>query len=258
MIPLSDENPPRTKPYVVYVLILLNVAVYIYGFFDRSLQSIFSMIPYGVIHDQRIIAQPVVNQLGQLVGYRRELVPGIHPQWVTVFTSMFLHASLLHIAGNMLFLWIFGNNIEDALGRFRFLLFYVSCGVLAALAHIAVSITSIGQFVPTVGASGAIAGVLGAYLYLYPGNRVQTLVLMGFFWTRVEIPAVLVLGVWFVTQLLGLGGSGGQAGGGVAYGAHVGGFLAGVILIILLGGRALRRPRPRFYRRMNRYERTGW
>lgn len=255
MIPLADENPPRTKPYVVYILIAINLAVFIYGYINPRVK-LLSMIPFSVMHDLRV--QPLFNmQTGALAAYKE--LPGIgpHPQWITIFTSMFMHASLLHIAGNMLYLWIFGNNIEDALGHLKFLLFYLACGILAAASHIALSLHGPSAFIETVGASGAIAGVLGAYLYLYPGNRVQTLVLLGFFWTRVEIPAVLVLGVWFVTQLLGLGGSGGQTGGGVAYGAHMGGFLAGVILIWLLGGRSLRRP-PRRYRPMNRYNDTGW
>jgi membrane associated rhomboid family serine protease len=151
---------------------------------------------------------------------------------------MFMHGGLFHICGNMLYLWVFGNNIEDALGHIRFLLFYLACGILAALAHI---LSNTGSPVPTVGASGAIAGVLGAYIYLYPGNRVRTLLMLGWFWDYIDIPAMLVLGVWFLTQLMNLGGSGGLQGGGVAYWAHIGGFVSGIALVAVLGGRKLRR-----------------
>jgi membrane associated rhomboid family serine protease len=252
MIPLADENPPRGKPYVVYTLIAINLIVYIYQLAGGNIDNL-SMIPFSVLHNERV--QPLMNKFGQFVAYRPLPGVGPHPQWLTIFTSMFMHAGLLHIAGNMLYLWIFGNNIEDALGHLKFLLFYLGCGVLAAFAHIILNVSSI---IPTVGASGAIAGVLGSYLFLYPGNRVHTLVLLGFIWTTWEIPAVLVLGVWFLTQLLGLGSSGGQIGGGVAYGAHIGGFVAGLVLILLLGGRSLRRPRARYSRRLDRYGGRGW
>lgn len=248
MIPIGDENPTRTKPYVVYALVALNVVVYLYDRIGAStpLGNLWnwSMIPYSVIHDVRVM--PLFNQVGQIVAARPLPGVGPDPQWITIFTSMFMHASLLHIGGNMLYLWIFGNNIEDALGHAKFLAFYLGCGVAAAFTHIALNLNSV---VPTVGASGAIAGVLGAYLYLYPGNRIRTLLLMWFFWVARDIPALFVLGIWFLTQLLGLGGSGGQIGGGVAYGAHVGGFAAGVIAIVLLGGRSLRRQQPRYYYR---------
>ena len=251
MIPIADENPSRSTPYVVFILLAVNVLVYLYELVGGD-TSAYSMIPFSVIHDERVV--PVFNQVRQLVGYKP--VPGVgpHPQWLTILTSMFMHAGLLHIAGNMLYLWIFGNNIEDTLGHLKFLAFYLACGVLAAITHI---LTGPQSIIPTVGASGAIAGVLGAYLYLCPGNRVHTLVLLGFFWTRVEIPAVFVLGVWFVTQLLGLGSSGGQIGGGVAYGAHVGGFVAGLVIVFLLGGRSLRRPRSRYSRSFDRYRMWG-
>lgn len=244
MIPLADENPSGRRPYVVYVLIALNVLVYIVNYFTSrgpfgGLNN-WSMIPASVIHNQ-----PAVETFRVLYGnaIREVRVPhqGLDPQWLTIFTSMFMHASILHIGGNMLFLWVFGNNIEDALGHVQFLLFYLACGFLAAAAHI---MSNLSSTVPTVGASGAIAGVLGAYLYLYPGNRVRTLVLLGFFWTSIDIPAVIVLGVWFLTQLAGLGNT--MHGGGVAYWAHIGGFLVGLIGIYLLGGRRLRRSRRRY------------
>ncbi|MGB9619858.1 MAG: rhomboid family intramembrane serine protease, partial [Armatimonadota bacterium] len=239
MIPLADENPSGRKPYVVYALIALNVTVYIVDYLGTQ---IVKGIPINGLWNYSMVPAAVVSNTPVPVQIRHGpyllSIPhtGLDPQWLTIFTSMFMHASILHIAGNMLYLWIFGNNIEDALGHFRFLLFYLACGVFAALAHI---LWNPSSQVPTVGASGAIAGVLGAYLYLYPGNSVTTLIMLGFFWDYVEIPAVIVLGIWFLTQLINLGGSGGMyGGGGVAYGAHVGGFVAGLVIIAMLDGRS--------------------
>ena len=246
MIPLADENPSGNKPYVVYALVALNVFMYAIDFLGTHM---LGPVPINGLWDYSMVPAAVVSDKAVYVRYGPLLVPhaGLDPQWLTIFTSMFMHASFLHIGGNMLYLWIFGNNIEDALGHFRFLLFYLVCGVAAALAHVFANTAS---HIPTVGASGAIAGVLGAYLYLYPGNRVRTLVILGFFWDYVEIPAVIVLGIWFLTQLVNLGGSGGlYGGGGVAYWAHVGGFVAGVVIILVLGGRALRRPPRQYYAR---------
>jgi membrane associated rhomboid family serine protease len=240
MIPISDENPGKTIPYVTYALIVLNVLAYIY---DRmgahgmigNLWD-YSMIPASVIKNTPITL-PFQELYGNTVTVTQVVHHGLNPQWLTIFTSMFMHGSLMHIGGNMLYLWIFGNNIEDALGHVKFLIFYLMAGALAALAHIASNPSSI---ITTVGASGAIAGVLGAYLYLYPRNRVKTLVTLGWFWDVVEIPAYYVLGAWFVLQVVnGAVGWGGLQGGGVAYWAHVGGFVAGVVLILILGGKRL-------------------
>ena len=249
MIPLADENPTGTRPYVVYVLIVINILVYIVDYLGTQIiRGIpinglwdYSMVPAAVITNSPV---PVKIHYGPYIFTLPH--QGLNPQWLTIFTSMFMHASFAHIGGNMLYLWIFGNNVEDALGHIKFLLFYIACGFAAALAHIFANPTS---QVPTVGASGAIAGVLGAYFYLYPTNTVRTLVFFGFFWNIVEIPALIVLGIWFLTQLMNLGGSGGllHGGGGVAYWAHVGGFVAGVLIIWMLGGTRLRRPRRRFY-----------
>ncbi len=254
MIPLADENPSGKRPYVVYALIAINLLVYAVDVLGTRMTAngvqlsglwYLSMIPYSVIHDVRVM--PVFNQFGQVAQAVKLPEVGPHPQWITIFTSMFMHGGLLHIGGNMLFLWIFGNNIEDAVGHVKFLLFYLACGVLAALAHIYSNPNSV---IPTVGASGAIAGVLGAYIYLYPTNKVRTLIILGFFVDFIDVPALLVLGVWFLTQLMNLGGSGGlQGGGGVAYWAHVGGFISGVVLILLLGGRSLKRPQRTYYSR---------
>jgi membrane associated rhomboid family serine protease len=255
MIPLRDNNPTEGKPYVVYGLVALNALVFIaqqLGVLDN-----LTMIPYSVLHDVRVqlaaqYGRVLVDQSGNPVVQN---LPGVgpHPQWITIFTSMFMHGGLMHIGGNMLYLWIFGNNIEDALGHVKFLLFYLLCGVLAALLHIYASIHSggLGPYVPTLGASGAIAGVLGAYIVLYPKARIDTLLMLGWFWQTVDIPAVFVLGVWFVLQLTGTFGTGGQVGGGVAYWAHVGGFVSGALIILILGGRKLTRPRRPYQRPWN-------
>jgi membrane associated rhomboid family serine protease len=164
-----------------------------------------------------------------------------------MFISMFLHGGLLHIGANMLYLWIFGDNIEDRLGHVRYTIFYFLCGIIATLTH---AIANPSSTVPAIGASGAIAGVLGAYLILFPKARVTTLIPIFFFITIREIPAVVLLGLWFVLQLFsGVGSLGvrdAQDLGGVAYFAHIGGFVSGMILIVLMGGTRRRRPQPVF------------
>ena len=262
MIPIRDENATTRKPYVVYCLVALNVMMFIVqmlGLLDR-----LTMIPYSVIHDVRVSlaaqhGRPIMDQFGNTIFATMPSV-GPHPQWITIFTSMFMHGGLMHIGGNLLYLWIFGNNIEDALGHMKFLFFYLLCGVLASAAHVymsgglaagmpiantgnAIALKTVGAGIPTLGASGAIAGVLGAYLVLYPRAKVDTLLMLGWFWDMIQIPAYYVLGVWFVLQLTGTFGTGGQVGGGVAYWAHIGGFVAGMLLILILGGRKLTLPR---------------
>ena len=161
------------------------------------------------------------------------LVPAAF-SWVTVLTSMFLHGGILHVAGNMLYLWIFGDNVEDRMGHGRFLVFYLLCGVAAALAQ---TITAPDSVVPMVGASGAIAGVMGAYFVLYPKSRIVTLIPLFFFFHVIEVPAILFLGIWFLMQFIsGLGSIltvTGQSGGGVAFWAHVAGFVAGISGVVV-------------------------
>jgi membrane associated rhomboid family serine protease len=226
MIPLSDENPTRSTPFVTYLLIAANVAVFLYQF---SLGS-------G--------AEQFIRSCGflpaELVTGRDVGVPTcVEPLYLTILTSMFMHGGLLHIGSNMLYLWIFGNNVEDAMGALRFLFFYVACGVAAALAqtYITMAVTPELADVPNVGASGAIAGVLGGYLLLFPGARVRTLVALGFFWSIARIPALIVLGMWFVTQFFqGVGALDPAVGAnsGVAFWAHIGGFATGLVLVKLL------------------------
>jgi membrane associated rhomboid family serine protease len=220
MIPLRDENPPRSTPYVTYLIIALNVAVFFWqaGVPD-PVELGYMMIPAEVVTGREV--GPVYS---------------LHPFYLTIFTAMFMHAGFMHIAGNMLYLWIFGDNVEDMLGHGMYLIFYLACGVAAALGQIMLGPLST---VPTLGASGAVAGVLGAYLITHPGAKVMCLVFFGIFISRAWLPAWIVLGGWILIQLLSLPQSFGQN-GGVAYGAHIGGFFAGIVLFKLLGGKKAR------------------
>jgi membrane associated rhomboid family serine protease len=229
MIPLRDINPTRRLSFITIALIAVNSLVFIYelSLNDRALNNL--ILSAGVIPFE------VSNNFGPAVA--RDLI-----------TSMFLHGGWMHLLSNMLYLWIFGNNIEDHLGPFRFTLFYLLCGVLASLAQVIVSADST---IPTIGASGAIAGVLGAYLILFPQARVQSLVFVFYFVRFVEIPAIIVLGFWFILQFFnGLAALGVPSMGGVAYFAHIGGFVAGAALIFLFRiGRHSDPPRRRQLRR---------
>ncbi len=251
MIPLRDDQPTRTFPLVTLSLIALNVLVYL-AQGPLGLDSNWAMVPYEVTHNfdlNNVVAHLAPS--GQVTLYHvqpntvislgpRDIFYGVspHPLWLTVLTGMFMHAGFLHIAGNMLFLWIFGNNIEDALGKIRFIFFYLACGVVAAALQIYSNPESV---IPNVGASGAIAGVLGAYLLLYPHARVLTLIPIFGFGFFANIRAQWVLLVWVAYDVLPafLSANTMRGGGGVAYFAHLGGFAAGLILIVLLGGRGL-------------------
>lgn len=217
MIPLRDLNPRRRFPLVTLVLILLNVVVFVYELLLPSENALNAMMfRWGLVPTR--------------------LMQGGALAIATIFTSMFMHSGFMHIIGNMLYLWIFGDNIESALGSFRFTLFYLLCGVGAALGQVLMDPAS---EVPMIGASGAISGVMGAYLVLYPRVQVETLLFLGYFVRLVRIPAIVVLGMWIVTQLLsGLASLGTSASGGVAVFAHIGGFVAGLVLVLLF-----RRPR---------------
>ena len=215
MIPLKDDNPTRRFPIVTVVLIVINVAIYVMQFLLPREAGELLVFRYGAIP-----ADVLGNRSAEPLG---------PPAPVTLITSMFLHGSPLHVGGNMLYLWIFGNNIEDRVGPFRFLVFYLLCGFGAHAAHI---FTAPNSVIPTIGASGAIAGVLGAYILLYPHARVLTLVPLGFFTRMIWVPAVFVLGLWIVVQILnGLPSLGGEAAAGIAWFAHIGGFLAGMLFI---------------------------
>ena len=226
MFPLKDDNPSQNTPIVTVGLILANALVFLYQ---------FSLEVGGGQGAQA--GQAFIEEFGlvpcRLTGACRVGMDLPSPI-LTIFSSMFMHGGLFHIAGNMLYLWIFGNNVEDVLGHGRYLIFYLASGVAAALAQTAIGPSSA---VPMVGASGAVSGVLGAYLVLFPHAYVTTLIILGFFFRLVKIPAVVVLGFWIVLQVLnGLGSFG--ASGGVAFFAHIGGFLAGMGLLFVLRPRA--------------------
>lgn len=227
MFPLRDDNPTERFAWVTALIIAACVGVWVLvqgAGLDPALlnESVCALgaIPAEVTGDVAV-AGPC--RLGGLT-------------WQALFTSMFLHGGWLHLIGNLWFLWVFGNNIEDAMGPFRFVVFYLLAGTVAAMAHI---LTDPGSPVPMVGASGAISGVMGAYLVLYPKARVDTLFYFLVFFRVIPLPAWVILGYWFVIQLLS---SGGGAGAGVAYAAHVGGFLAGIILTPVFAGRRRRGP----------------
>ena len=208
MFPLRDHNPSRGTPYVLYALIAANVVAF-------------------------LLQLPFTGSERTMLGFWRDwaMIPVVVTEggeWHGIFTSMFLHAGLLHLAGNMLFLWIFGDNLEDQLGHLGFLLFYLAAGIAAALAHIAADPFSV---IPTVGASGAIGGVMGGYLLLFPRARVDILLIFIVFFRIFTVPAWIILGLWFAMQIFS-GLSTPTNGGGVAYWAHAGGFLAGIVLTL--------------------------
>lgn len=208
MFPFRDHNPSRRTPYVTWGLIALNIIIF----------ALYSPL----LGDDVALSQ----FFDEWAMVPREIVSGYAPQ--TLVTSMFLHAGLMHLGGNMLFLWIYGDNIEDTLGHVMFLAFYLACGLAAGVAHI---IADTGSNIPTVGASGAIAGVMGAYLLLFPKAKIDIAVIFIVFFKVFTLPAFVVLGIWMGLQLFsGLGSTG--AGGGVAYWAHIGGFIAGIVFIL--------------------------
>jgi membrane associated rhomboid family serine protease len=214
LIPYKDDNPAKSLPFVTLIIIALNISSFILEIMSpvegRSLVYAFGAIPKYILSFDSVQPVPVV---------------------LTLFTSMFMHGGLLHIAGNMLYFWIFGNNIEDRLGHLRFLFFYLFCGVFAAYAH---AFSSPNSEVPMIGASGAISGILGAYVLLFPTARVHTIVFFGFFVQVIRVPALIVIGFWAIIQFVsGLITQGILHQGGTAWFAHVGGFLAGLLTIKL-------------------------
>jgi membrane associated rhomboid family serine protease len=245
VIPLKDNMPTDRFPIVTVALMVINFVAYIlairHGGSFISGPDLQEVVKYGLI--PKSITHPGFHCIafqspaGEQLGCRNGALPGTIPTWETVFTSMFMHASIIHIGGNMLFLWIFGNNVEDSMGRLRFILFYLAGGVAALGLQIAVAPNAV---VPTLGASGAIAAVLAGYILLYPRARILTLVFIIFFVTVIELPAWIMLGVWFAEQAA-FGATnlttptGG--GGGVAYFAHIGGFAFGLLAVRLLATR---------------------
>jgi membrane associated rhomboid family serine protease len=239
VFPIGDDNTGRqTTPVVNYLLIAANVLVFVFfqglGSNDRFTYA-WATVPAEIVSGRDITTRDRVVRV-EPTNQRME-IPGLQPTpgsvYLTLLTSMFMHGGFMHLFGNMLFLWIFGDNLEDRLGRVRYLVFYLVCGILASLAHVfstvAFSQNGSGLLVPSLGASGAISGVLGGYVLLFPRNRVHVIIVRVF----TTVPAYVALGLWFLFQFvsgLGLLGGGSQE-GGVAYAAHIGGFIAGLLLI---------------------------
>ena len=214
MIPHKDDNPTKLFPSVTIGIIVLNTLIFLLQITAQSgmrhVTYSYGAIPHNLLSFNA--TQP------------------LHPV-MTVFSSMFMHGGLLHLGGNMLYLWIFGNNIEDQLGHVRFLVFYLVCGIVAAYSY---ALTNPDSTIPMIGASGAIAGILGAYVLLFPKANVHTLVFLGFFITVIKVPALIVIGFWAIIQIInGLVSTGFRETGGVAWFAHVGGFLIGLVTIKL-------------------------
>ena len=238
VFPLYDDNSDRqSTPVVNYAIIALNILVFVLlqgiGTNDAFTYA-FSTVPQEILTGHDVVTS---SRVVETVTGQRMVIPGLGVTpgsvYFTLFTSMFMHGGIAHIAGNMLFLWIFGDNVEDRLGHVRYLIFYLLCGVIASLAHVfataAFAADQASLLVPSLGASGAISGVLGGYILLYPSRRV-TVFLFRFL---TDVPAWVAIGIWFAFQLisgLGLLGGGSQT-GGVAYAAHVGGFIAGLVLV---------------------------
>lgn len=230
LFPIKDHNPTKKTSYITIIIIAINIIIFFYQSFLYSpppdyqrLSSLnyhilkFSMIPREIIHLKNITFDLRKNLFEKHLYIKREI-----PPFLTLFTSIFMHGSILHLLGNMLFLWIFGNNIEDYLGKLKFIIFYLIAGIGASLVHVLFNWNSI---TPVIGASGAISGVMGAYLILYPRAKVKTLVFLFIFVTFIDLPAYVFLIVWFVFQFAGAEG--------VAWLAHVGGFIVGIFLIKL-------------------------
>ncbi len=225
MIPIRAENPAKRIPFITVSFIIANIAVYFYQVFmlgDEGTIDFF--MNYGAI--------PAV------LVFDFNALPALPASWITLVTSMFLHGGILHLAGNMLYLWIFGNNIEDTLGHGRFILFYLLSGVAAALVHVAIFSNSLE---PMIGASGAISGVLGAYLVLFPKKRVVVLVWLIILIRTFRVPAIIVLGIWFLLQINGGFASLTGEDQGIAFFAHIGGFVGGIGLLLLMRPRKRRK-----------------
>jgi membrane associated rhomboid family serine protease len=235
MFPIRDDNPQLQTPFATYGLIAINVLAWflVQGFGANPALS-ESVCNFGLVPAELLQTLPAGTALR--TGPNTVCVIGADPSWASVLTSMFMHGSWMHIIGNMWFLWIFGDNVEDSMGHAKFLIFYVLCGIAAAAAQTA---TNPASPIPMVGASGAIGGVMGAYILLFPRVHVHMFIFLGLFATTVAVPAILMLGYWFAIQLASGFLAIGRSGGGVAFWAHVGGFVAGALLVMLFRDRQL-------------------
>ncbi len=229
MVPLRDENPTKITPYVTYGLIAANLLVFV---IEMAVSSTSPTALEAFFYQWAVVPKQLT------ISFLRDFSAYSLLEWGTLITAQFLHAGFFHVGGNMLYLWIFGNNVEEEMGRVRFLIFYLGCGVLATLAQWFVAPDST---IPSLGASGAIAGVMGAYIFRYPKVRILTFIPFGFFFITPRIPAYLFLGIWFLQQAaygiagLGVSTNVGMESGGVAYWAHAGGFVFGAVLGPLFG-----------------------
>jgi membrane associated rhomboid family serine protease len=242
LLPIGDDNRDRhTTPLITYLLIALNV--FVFAWWQNWGRDIGFTFAYAAVPAEILTGDDIVTgskYVENPITGARELMPGLGPTpipvYLTLLTSMFMHGGIAHIAGNMLFLWIFGDNLEHAMGRGKYLFFYLLCGVLAGLSHVISSVyLNQSTLVPSLGASGAISGVLGGYMLLFPTRRVHVWVLFSI----VSLPAFLVVGLWFVFQVInGMGILGGEeSAGGIAYAAHIGGFIAGLLLVKLFANK---------------------
>jgi membrane associated rhomboid family serine protease len=235
MFPIGDDNSDRTRtPYITYLLIVINILVFV--FLQGMGQNIDFTFAYSAVPGEIISGHDIVTSARTIPNPytgEPETIPGLGPTnipvYLTLITSMFMHGGLAHIGGNMLYLWIFGDNLENVMGHLRYLLFYLLCGVIAGLSHVfATEFMNQSSLVPSLGASGAISGVLGGYILLFPTRRVRVWFILGFW----AVPAFLAIGIWFIFQVInGTGALGGEEISGIAYAAHIGGFIAGLILV---------------------------
>lgn len=235
MIPLSDDDSDRTRvPFVNYIFIIINIVVFV--FYQKLGTDIgftysYSTVPAEIISGHDIITSS--STVHDPISGREVIIPGLGitalPVWLTLITSMFMHGGIGHLAGNMLYLWIFGDNLEDKMGHARYLIFFLLCGIIASLTHVFSDyLFSENHLIPSLGASGAISAVMGGYLLLFPTRRVTIF----FIFTFISVPAFIVLGSWILLQVAnGTGFLGGSEASGIAYAAHIGGFIAGLLLV---------------------------
>ena len=234
VLPIGDDNTDRTTfPLINVILIALNVIVFVLfqgmGSNDDFTLT-YSTVPAEIVSGHDVVTENRIVEMRTSEGPRQVIVPGLRktpiPVYLTILTAMFMHGGIAHLLGNMWFLWIFGDNIEHDLGRVRYVLFYLLCGVLASLIHVLLNRSGPASMIPSLGASGAISGVMGAYLVLHPHRRVTVLL----FRFVTQVPGFVAVGIWFIFQVIsGLSMLGGME-SGVAYGAHIGGFVAGAVL----------------------------
>lgn len=259
LLPIGDDNRDRhLTPFINYILIAINILVFVFlQEYGNNIQFTFA---YSTIPEEILTGRDLVTDAAFRNPYTGdvETIPNLGktdiPVHLTLISSMFMHGGWAHLLGNMLYLWIFGDNLENAMGHKRYFVFYLLCGILASLCHVfTTQYLGSNTLIPSLGASGAISGVLGGYLILYPTRRVHVWILLGI----ISVPAVLALGIWIVFQVInGMGALGGQEEGGVAYAAHIGGFIAGFLLVKLFAKPVVKQRTGIFG--AGRQSRSGW